>query len=129
MSILRHERFQYDTATPLVVTAQVFNLTVPPGALENFDDAGYTLAFRMVRDGAADTETPKVDDATATQPSVGYLRYDWTAADVDTAGVYRAWFIAIRDVGGAVTFFPARGTPIEIVIRQVMGEAPEQEAP
>jgi hypothetical protein len=73
--------------------------------------AAETVVFRMVltSDGTA-----KVDNSAATVVSVGsattltpaQVRYDWAAADVDTAGEYSAWFI--RTSAGQTEHFPVQ---------------------
>jgi hypothetical protein len=71
--------------------------------------AAETVAFRMVliSDG-----TVKVNNSAAAVVSRGdaltltpaQVRYDWAAADVDTAGEYAAWFI--RTSAGQTEHFP-----------------------
>ena len=69
-----------------------------------------TIAFRMVSAAGA----VKVDDQAAVVVSVGAaatntpaeVRYDWAAADVDTAGTYVGWFI--RTSGGQTEHFPSQ---------------------
>jgi len=82
-----------------------------------------TVAFRMV---LSSTGAVKVNDQAAVVVSVGSLatntpaevRYDWAAADVDTAGTYSAWFI--RTSGGETEHFPNQDldpAEFEIVIK------------
>jgi len=124
MSNLSVVRFQYDTMQPLIVSAQVADLATLPPVYEDFDSTGYSLAFRMVKAGASAADTPKVNDAAATQPAVGFVQYDWDAADVDTDGEFHAWFVVTRVIDSKVTFFPALGSPIRITFRPVQGGAP-----
>ena len=73
-------------------------------------EAADTVTFRMilVSDG-----TVKVNNQAATVVTVGsattktpaQVRYDWAAADVDTAGTYAAWFI--RTSGGVTEHYPS----------------------
>jgi hypothetical protein len=70
--------------------------------------AGETVAFRMISAAG----TIKVNDQAATIVTRGTaltgapaeVRYDWAAADVDTAGEYVGWFI--RTDGGLTEHFP-----------------------
>ena len=67
-----------------------------------------TMAFRMVSLAGV----VKVNNQAATVVSVGStatktpaeVRYDWAAADVDTAGTYVGWFI--RTSGGQTEHIP-----------------------
>lgn len=85
-------------------------LKTPAG--EEVDVTGNSLAFRMVH---TITGTIKVNNAaaSATSATEGLVQYDWTSADVDTAGEYWAWFI--RTSGAATEHFPA-GKLFKIVI-------------
>lgn len=76
------------------------------------DITGKTIRFRMVN---ANTQEVKVSDAVATitDAAAGKARYDWLAADVDTAGVYWAWWI-IDDSGSEEHFPPDYDYVIEI---------------
>ena len=62
-----------------------------------------TVVFRMV---PAIGGTPKIDGATAVieDAAAGLVRYDWSSADVDTAGQFYGWFIRTR--GDLVEHFP-----------------------
>jgi hypothetical protein len=70
--------------------------------------AAETVAFRMISTAGA----VKINDQAATIVSRGSsttnapaeVRYDWLAADVDTAGEYVAWFI--RTSAGNTEHFP-----------------------
>jgi hypothetical protein len=72
--------------------------------------AAETVAFRMVSVAGA----VKVDDAAAVVVSRGSsttnapaeVRYDWAAADVDTAGEYCGYFI--RTSAGQTEHFPTQ---------------------
>lgn len=55
-----------------------------------FDLTGSTVKFQM---RAVDSSTLKVDAAaTIVTPAAGTVRYDWAAADVNTADYYVAWW-------------------------------------
>ncbi len=71
--------------------------------------AGETVSFRMI---LVSTGAVKVNNQAATIVTLGdavagtpaQVRYDWAAADVDTAGLYAGWFI--RTFGGLTEHFP-----------------------
>ena len=77
------------------------------------DLTGASVRFRMRPMGSS---TMKVDAAaTIVTPSQGQLQYDWQAADVDTAGIYLAWWVVTfpsgkkQDVSEQVIEFQAHG--------------------
>jgi len=94
-----------DRSPSLQVT--VYDLDADPTGATPFNFTGWgTLRFQMREVGVA---ASKVDDTanTAYQDRTGgVLRYDWQAADVDTAGLYVAKFEATAP-GGEVASFPA----------------------
>jgi hypothetical protein len=62
------------------------------------DLTGQTVKFRMRPVGSA---TLKVDAAaTVVSAAAGTVRYDWAAADVDTAGQYLVWWQVTTTAGG-----------------------------
>lgn len=55
-----------------------------------YDLTGHTVKLKM---RALRSSTLKVDAAaTVVTPAAGTVRYDWGASDLDTAGLYLAWF-------------------------------------
>lgn len=70
-----------------------------------------TVAFRMIKVSDASV---KVNNQGCTVVTVGsaatstpaQVRYDWAAADVDTAGEYAGWFIR-TSLAGTTEHFPA----------------------
>lgn len=73
---------------------------------------GLAVVFNMTKlDG-----TPKVVNAACTisNPPLGYVEYDFTASDVNTAGEYRAYFTAIG--GAEPETFPADEDGFQILI-------------
>lgn len=75
------------------------------------DITAQTVTFRMVK---ASDGTVKVNGAAAvvTEAATGKVRYDWAAADVNTAGVYYGYFI--RTSGGVTATHPVDGPLLEI---------------
>lgn len=68
-----------------------------------FDLTGSTVKLRMRPERSS---TLKVDAAaTIVTPASGLVRYDWVAADVDTAGVFEAWW-RVTLAGGDVQETP-----------------------
>ena len=60
--------------------------------------------------------TPKIDDGACSSPSAGIVRYEPTAADVDTVGRFRA-FLVVVDGDGKKTPYPQAGGYLEVLIR------------
>lgn len=89
------------------LTSLLANLYYPSGKPYVLGAAD-TVAFRMVSSAGV----VKVDNSAAAVVSTGspttntpaQVRYDWGAADVDTAGIYAAWFIVTS--GGETQHFP-----------------------
>lgn len=94
---LVHEMVVGDTYLPLGATLKRNNQAV--------DLTGLTVQFKLV----ADDGTVKRDWSAASIVSAedGQVQYDFASADVDTAGIYWAWF-RYGDGGEWVTY-PAAG--------------------
>lgn len=92
-----HEMVVGDTYLPLGA------VLMRDGAAVNL--TGLTVQFRLVADGG----TVKRDwtNAAIVDAAAGKVQYDFQAADVDTAGVYWAWFRI--GSGGEWATFPAAG--------------------
>ena len=85
--------------------------------------AAETVTFRMVNTStgavkiAGEAAAIVSRGATATN-TPAEVRYDWAAADVDTAGEYAGWFI--RTSGGETEHFPSQdpdSPELKIIIR------------
>lgn len=92
-------------------------LRVPQASLKNSDGTpvnltGQIVKFRMT---AQSDGSVKVNDANATivDPTTGAVKYQWIAADVNTAASYWAWFIRLE--ASNTEHFPA-GHKFEIII-------------
>jgi hypothetical protein len=80
-----------------------------------------TVVFRMLSAAGivkvADQAAVIITRGSAATNTPAQVRYDWAAADVDTAGVYTAWFIRVS--GGETEHFPPQdpdSPEFEIVI-------------
>ena len=94
--LIPHERVKGDTFLPLGVQFKV------DGTIVDLTDK--TVQFKMVADGGSvkrDWTAASIVDATN-----GQAQYDFASADVDTAGVFWAWFRYGSDSEWA-TFPPA----------------------
>lgn len=82
------------------------------------DLTGYSVVFSMQLDGGT---TNKVDAASCEIVSAvaGTIKYEWQAADVDTAGTYKGEFVATDGSGLEVTFPRRKSDPyLTIVISE-----------
>jgi hypothetical protein len=111
-----HRRQQHDTVTPIRVRVSVFD--VDAGDFEDFTGVGWTLKFRMWRQGATGLV---VDDEDATCPEDGVLDYAPTTEAAALTGRFLGAFVAIDDEDPAeAVVFPS----FAIVISPVPGGAP-----
>lgn len=95
-------------------------LRIPRATLQDADGVAVnlttqTVKFRMVN---AQTGAVKINDVAATidSASLGQVSYMWVASDVNTAGVYFAWFIRVDGLN--TEHFPP-GRQFQIVIEDV----------
>jgi hypothetical protein len=65
-----------------------------------------SVVLRMVL--AKNPNTVKINNVAVVIEGPGVVRYDWSAADVDTAELYYYWFID-TDVGGRKQTWPDNG--------------------
>ena len=79
-------------------------------------DATQNTLKLCLEPGAAYIDITDAGTGTQTIKAYGHVQYAWTAADVDTAGSYKGWFI-VRDGSSLDRTFPntAEGIGIEIV--------------
>ena len=68
------------------------------------DLTGATVRFNMLLNGGA-VKISRAAAVVVTQTGTPTVRYDWNAADTDTAGFYSAEF-EVTYAGGAVETFP-----------------------
>jgi len=93
-------------------TAIAAILKRPDGTVE--DLTLLTLYFEMVSSKDVDKVAETTTNVTVTDATAGKVQYDPQAADVDTQGVFHAYFIA-KDAAGRADSFPARRGHFEIV--------------
>lgn len=109
MSLQRQTRQIGDIQIAIAAT-----LKRPDGTVVDLTDK--TLKFTMV---AATDGTVKVAEtstgASITSATDGEVQYTPVAADVDTAGVYNAYFI-VEDASNKQDTFPAKTSDFQIVI-------------
>jgi hypothetical protein len=76
--------------------------------------AGHTVKFRLIdadANAVVDSAAATIDDEGA-----GDVSYPWQDADVDTAGTFYYWWIAIRTSDGNEERFPSGGRMRRLVI-------------
>lgn len=72
------------------------------------DLTGATVRFNMRGTGAGAVKVSRAAAAVVTATGTPTVRYDWQAADADTAGYFEAEF-EVTYAGGAVETFPNSG--------------------
>ena len=107
-----HEIAVGDTQTP--VGARLKQLG-ESGVYEDVNLANKTVTFKMVAEDGTIVVDWTPTGVTVVTESEGKVKYDFTAADVDTAGTFYAWF-RVTDVNGETDTFPAGGRKFKIVI-------------
>lgn len=81
----------------------------------NLTTLGVTsVKFRMVRD---DESSVKINNAAGVivDAAAGEVRYDWEAADVNTAARYHAWFITVDGASKEEQFPVGKKLVVEFV--------------
>lgn len=86
-----------------------------PNTGQPIDVSTSSFQFRMI---AKDTGTVKVNNAACVieDATGGAVRYDWAAADVDTAGEYWGWFIQNEISSSRKARYPVDGKKLAISI-------------
>lgn len=105
-----HRRRTGDTITVLPVTIMRPDST---GVATAVNLTGLTVKFRMVN---AATGVEKVAETTATVVTAasGTVNYDFSSSDVDTAGIFDAWFVVYS--GSETDTFPVRKHGLQVYI-------------
>lgn len=108
MAVVTHEHHKGDTLTPLAAQFQR-----PDGSA--VDITGDTIKFKMIKisDGATKVALTNTG-VTVNNASTGKVQYDFQAADVDTAGEYKAYFV--RDNSGETEHFPTKTRDLLVII-------------
>jgi len=112
MSQVIHRRRVGDLRTVLPVTLQQPNES---GTLAAVNLTGLTVQFRMVNAATGASKIAQTDTGvTVTTAADGKCQYDFSAAGVDTAGVYWGTFVVLQ--GGESDAFPVRTQDLKICI-------------
>lgn len=98
--------------TAKVLSVEIMNAN-SSGVIEAVNLTGKTVKFRMVN-SATGVEKVAETAATVTVAASGYAQYDFQAADVDTAGVFDAWFIVYAS--GETDTFPVATHGLQVHI-------------
>ena len=86
-----HRRHLSDTRTVLPVTLQQANES---DVLTVVNLTGLTVKFKMINAATGTTEIAETTTGVTVETAAsGTVKYDFSAAGVDTAGVYRAFFV------------------------------------
>lgn len=102
MSVQKQTRQVGDTRTAIAAT-----LKRPDGTVEDLTDL--TVKFAMY-DAQGNTKVTETSDyVSVTDATAGQVQYSPQAADVDTEGLYYAYFIAESAAGAQDTFPAAKG--------------------
>lgn len=103
-----HHRTVGDTRTPLGVTLSVNGTAI--------DLTGTTVKFKLVAANGTVKLAETATGITITVGSGGEVQYDFSAASVDTAGIYFGWFVVYS--GLERDTFPSDGRELQIEIHE-----------
>jgi len=104
----RQVRHVGDTEVAIAATLQR-----PDGTAVNL--TGLTVKFRMVAVDGTTKVAETASNVTVTDEASGQVQYNPQAADVDTAGVYHAYFVVIDGSSNRDTF-PVKNGDLVIII-------------
>ena len=110
MATVRHSITLGNTLTPMSMQL----VQEVDGAYEPVNLTGKTVKFMMVTSAGVSVVAETTTGVTVTSLLGGTVQYDFLPGDVDTAGVYYAWFIVYA--GTEFDTFPADGRTFEVVI-------------
>lgn len=100
-----------DTLTPLGAQLKQKGSS---GTYDAVDLTSRDVKFKMVAEDGTVKVAETASNVSKTDASSGKVQYDFQAADVDTAGVYYAWFMVYA--GTEKDTYPADGRSLKIVI-------------
>lgn len=107
-----HEIAVGDTLTPLGARLRQLG---DSGVYEDVNLADKSVTFKMVAEDGTVVVAETSTGVTIVTASEGKVKYDFSAADVDTAGTYYAWF-RVADTGGETDTFPRGGRQFKVII-------------
>lgn len=107
-----------DTRTPLAA-----QLTQPDtsGNDAAVDITGLTPKFKMVASDGTTKVALTASNVSIVTAASGLVKYDFQAADVDTAGTYWGWFVIV-DGSSETDHYPHDGRTFKIVIHDKEGD-------
>lgn len=111
MSQVIHQRRVGDTRTTLSVTLQQPDST---GTLQPVNLSGLTVEFSMVNAATGATKIAKTGTGiTVVSAAAGTVNYDFSAAGVDTAGIFWGTFTVTQS--GETDAFPVKSQDLKIL--------------
>ena len=111
MSQVIHQRRVGDTRTTLSVTLQQPDST---GTLQSVNLSGLTVEFSMVNAATGATKIAKTGTGiTVVSAAAGTVNYDFSAAGVDTAGIFWGTFTVTQS--GETDAFPVKSQDLKIL--------------
>lgn len=75
---------------------------------------GKTVKFGMKSEDGTTKVAETAANVTVTNATQGHVQYDWQASDVDTAGVFYAFFVVIDDVTSRRDTYPPDGERLAV---------------
>ena len=119
--LIQHARRIGDTRTALSVTLKQRDTN---GVLQYVDLTGLTVAFEMRNAATGEVKIAETTTGvTASSPTTGRVDYTFSAAGVDTAGVYNATFLVTQS--GRADRFPVEVNHLVVGIDSMTQTASE----